>query len=146
MYVDRIFLPGCLLLSVFLKGGVKRLLICQNHETNLGCGIRHTKQFIRALNSHELKPLVANLLTPKNVGSCSEPSTFFDFCTCIMYLEEEHCGESKIVRSSMEYIYLNPRTKCTYSKNILRLKILSTFCLWIDENVLHPRTHFSGCR
>ena len=38
------------------------------------------------------------------------------------------------------------RTKCTYSKNILHLKILSTFCPWIDENVLHPRTtHFSGC-
>ena len=45
----------------------------------------------------------------------------------------------------MEYISLNLRKKCTYSKNILHLKILSTFCPWIEGNVLHPRTHFSGC-
>ena len=30
--------------------------------------------------------------TPKKVGSCSEPNTFLDFCTCIMYLYYEHCG------------------------------------------------------
>ena len=34
---------------------------------------------------------------------------------------------------------------CTHSKTILHLKILSTLCPWIEENVLHPRTHFSGC-
>ena len=49
-----------------------------------------------------------------------------------------------MVCSWTEYIFLNPRTKCSYSKNILHFKIINKFFPWIEENVLHPRTHFSG--
>ena len=43
----------------------------------------------------------------------------------------------------MEYISLNPRTKCTYSKNILLLKILSIyFVLGLGKIYSIPETNF----
>ena len=61
---------------------------------------------------------------------CTQKSRFlfgtkYIFLTFVLLLRTLRV--SKIVRFWMDYINLNPRTKCTYSNNILHLKILSTY-------------------
>ena len=84
--------------------------------------------------------------TPKKVVSCSEPNPvhFLTFllilCTQInnIAVKPRSCvlGWSTFTSIQGKYVLI---------PNILHLKKLSTFWPWIDENVLHPRTHFPGC-
>ena len=46
--------------------------------------------------------------------------------------------------SSMEYIFVNPRTKCTEYFQVQNVLGTSTFCPWIEVNVPHLRTHDPG--